>query len=169
MENIIIENARILPGSYRNFSGKPSQYNTDGDRNFVIGLDTDMAHELQEKGWPVKWKPDRYSEGEMRATMRVNVKYTARDGRKLVPPKVVVMSSSGKVNYDEEMIGMIDTMDIEKCDLILSGYEYKTMGREGISAYLKTMYVTMAEDALDLKYRGIDDHDTNVPVEDLPW
>lgn len=165
MENIIIENARLLPGSFRNFSGKASQYNAEGNRNFVIALDPDKAHELQEKGWPVKWTPDRYSDdGEMRATMRVNVKYTTRDGRKLIPPKVVVISSSGKVNYTEDMIGLIDTMDISKCDLILSGYEYKTMGREGVSAYLKTAYITMAEDALDLKYR-----DAEVPTEDIPW
>ena len=163
MENVIIENARVLGGSFRNFAGKESQFNAKGSRNFVIDLDPEKGHELQNLGWPVRWSPDKYSDdGEMRATLKVNVKYTTRDGRKLIPPKVVVMSSRGKVNYDEDMISMLDTMDIAKCDVILSPYEYKTMGREGVSAYLKTMYVTMAEDALDLKY--------NEPAdEETPW
>lgn len=167
MENIIIENARILPGSFRNFAGRASQYNAEGDRNFVLALDQDMAHELQQKGWPVKWTPDRYSDdGEMRATMRVKLKYTTRDGRKLVAPKVVVISSTGKVNYDESMVGLLDTMDIAKADLILNPYEYKAMGREGVTAYLKTAYITMAEDALDIKYRSADGDPVS---EDTPW
>ena len=166
MENIIIEDARILPGSFRNFAGRASQYNAEGDRNFVIALDQELGHELQQKGWPVKWTPDRYSDdGEMRATMRVKLKYTTRDGRKLVAPKVIVISSQGKVSYDESMVGLLDTMDIAKADIILNPYEYKAMGREGVTAYLKTAYITMAEDALDIKYRGMEEG----PVEDAPW
>lgn len=167
MENVIIENARILPGSFRNFAGRASQYNAEGDRNFVIALDQDLAHELQQKGWPVKWTPDKYSEdGEMRATMRVKLKYNKRDGSKTTPPKVVVINSQGKVNYDETSVGLIDTMDIAKADIMLNPYQYNAMGREGVTAYLKTAYITMAEDALDIKYRSMDGDPVS---EEAPW
>lgn len=167
MNNVVIENAHMGPASFRNFSGRETQFNRKGDRNFVLFLDNDKAREMESAGWPVRWKPDRYNEGEQRAQMKVNVKYTARDGRKVTPPKIVVCSSKGKVPYDEEMVGMIDAMEIEKCDLILSPYSYTTAQGSGTSAYLKTMYITLAEDELDAKYA--DNQQTGTPADDIPW
>ena len=161
MNNLVIENVRIAPANFRNFAGRETQFNRKGDRNFIIFLDTDKAKAIEAQGWPVRWKPDRYNEGELRAQMKVNVKYVSRDGRRLTPPKVVVITRKNRTSYDEEMVGLLDTMDIARCDLILSPYEYDGMNGHGVSAYLKTMYVTMAEDELDAKYAEEDG--------DEPW
>ena len=128
---------------------------------------------MESDGWPIRWKEDRHGEGDRLAQLKVNLKYTARDGRKMQPPKIVVISSNGRVNYDESMVDLIDTMEIEKCDMILRPYEYSSPQGKGVSAYLKTMYITLSEDELDLKYREqVDDDNSNqkpLDDEDTPW
>lgn len=161
-ERIIIENARIAPAKFRNFSGMETMYNKKGDRNFVLFLDNDKARELEAVGAPVTWKPDRYNEGEMRAQMKVHVKYTDRMGNRLIPPNVVLVTSRGQTKLDEETIGMLDTAEIAKCDLILNIYSYTSPMGSGNSAALRTMYVTLEEDELANKYRQAE-------AEELPF
>jgi len=150
---VVIENANMAPSKFRNFSGTETMYNKAGDRNFVIFLNPDQAHELEEVGAPVSWKPDRYNDGEMRAQLKVHVKYRDRAGNRLTPPNVVLVTSGGQTKLDEETIGTLDTAEIVNCDLILNVYDYTSPMGSGKSAALKTMYVTIAEDELARKYR----------------
>ena len=52
-----INNARIV---YKNFSGKPSAFNREGDRNFSLVIpNIEIADALKDKGWNIKIKPPR--------------------------------------------------------------------------------------------------------------
>ena len=56
--NLYLENAEILPGAFRNFAGRQTQYNKQGDRNFNIVIDEKTAKKLLRDGWNVrKMKP----------------------------------------------------------------------------------------------------------------
>ena len=44
-------------------------------------------------------------------------------------------------------------VDIETVDLIVNGSYYEMNGKSGLKAYLQSMFVTIREDALELKYR----------------
>ena len=152
-ERFVIENANLAPSKFRNFSGLETAFNKKGDRNFVLFLDNETAKKLEAKGAPVNWKPDRYNEGEMRAQLKVHVKYRDRQGNRLTPPNVVLVTSHGQTKLDEDTIGMLDTAEIEKTDLILNMYSYTSPMGSGNSVALKTLYATLAEDELEEKYR----------------
>lgn len=168
---ITLRNAQIAPYKFRNFEGRETEYNRAGDRNFVVFLDKDTAQALEKEGAPVSWKPDRFNEGELRAQMKIHVKYRDRKGNPMIPPKVVLITKKNQTQLTEETIGMLDQADIEKCDLILSQYENgSTMGPQN-SVALKTMYVTLSEDEFAEEYGFAigEEHAESSEESGVPW
>lgn len=156
---ILIEDAQIR---FRNFKGAEGQYNREGDRNFAVFLDEGIAKELEEDGWNVKrLKPleDADPNTPPQAYLQVSVAYKNR------PPKIFMISSRGRTPIDEDLVETLDWIDIKTADLIINPYEWSVNGKSGIKAYLKSLYVTVDEDALDLKYADVPDAQENVDPE----
>lgn len=144
---VTIEDARIV---FRNFAGKEGQYNREGDRNFAVVLDRDIAQVMAKDGWNVKqFKSRDEDEGEPDFYIQVSVNYKGR------PPRVALIGSNGRTELDEESIEVMDWVDIAKVDLILNPYEWSVSGKSGVKAYLKSMFVTINEDELEKKYSSI--------------
>jgi hypothetical protein len=157
---------------YRNFSGLPLMFNLAGQRNFCIPLEEEQAKRMERVGWNVRWqKPRLEDEDKPRPIIKVNVKYETRDGRKTTPPKIVMLTSRGKTELDESMVGILDRADIVTADLIINPYPYTMQGRSGYSAYLKTMYVVIQEDELEIRYNDVDGEVSSspVPAEGVPF
>ncbi len=149
---IVIYNAQIGRGTYRNFEGRSGEYNSLGARNFVLFLDDDFARDIEAKGAPVVWKPNKYDEGKLRAQMKVHVKYRDKYGNPLTPPKIVLCSKKNRTQLEEEDIKMLDHADISKWDLILSMYKNKGNTGPENSVSLSTLYATLNENELDAMY-----------------
>lgn len=153
VENTVtIEGARIV---FRNFAGLEGQYNRAGDRNFSVLLDDDIAAQLAGDGWNVKYlKPREGEENEpQQAYIQVSVGYKNK------PPNITLITNEGKnrTRLGEEEIEILDWADIANVDLIINPYNWVVQEgtpREarGVKAYLKTMFVTIHEDELELKY-----------------
>lgn len=152
MENdrktLTIENARII---FRNFSGKEGKYNREGDRNFCILLDPDIAERLHRDGWNVKALRAREEGDPEQPYIPVSVEYSRK------PPKITLVTWNGKTTLTEDECEIIDWIDIDRIDLILNPYEWSVNGKSGIKAYLKTLYVVVHEDELDRKYRDLNE------------
>ena len=148
--NIKLENARMI---FRNFQGKKSDYNDEGNRTFGVLIDDVLAKKLIEDGWHVKFRPPRPDDPEQHSQAWLPVK--VRYGK--VSPVVVMITSKGKINLDEDTIGQLDWSIIQNADMIIRPYNYPAMrGRPaGVSAYLKSLYVTVIEDDLAMKYMDI--------------
>jgi hypothetical protein len=153
-ETVLMEGVQIV---FRNFAGKEGQYNRAGDRNFAVLLADDDANTLSEAGWNVKWlKPREDDLAEdpdtaPQAYLPVSVAYGK--GR---PPTVALITSRGRTNLGEDDIEMLDWADITNVDLIVRPYSWEVQNKTGIKAYLKSMFVTIEEDALERKYAELD-------------
>jgi hypothetical protein len=149
LKPITFEDVRIL---FRNFSGKAGRFNAEGDRNFCIILDDVTAAGMKADGFNIRELKPRVEGDDPQPILEVKVKYRKRDGTRTMPPRVVLITSRGKTNLDEDMVSVVDYANIVYADLIINPRRYNVGGREGISAYLKSVYVTIEEDPLELKY-----------------
>lgn len=148
---IQIDGARII---YRNFSGRGTQYNREGDRNFCVVIeDQETADMLIEDGFNVKIRQPR-EEGETPFMyLKVNVKFHPKtsDLARLNPTAVLV-TGRNRNTLDEESICCLDSIDIANVDLDLSGSNWTVQGRSGRSAYLSKIYVTQEIDRFAARY-----------------
>lgn len=145
---VMMENVRII---FRNFAGKEGQYNREGDRNFAVLLDDNVAKAMAEDGWNVKWLKAREEGEPEQAYLGVSVNFKGR------PPKIVMITSRGRNHLSEDEIELLDWADIRMVDMIVRPYEWAVNGKTGIKAYLQSIFVTIEEDALELKYAAMDD------------
>jgi hypothetical protein len=144
-----MEGVRII---FRNFAGKEGQYNREGDRNFAVLLDDKTANAMAADSWNVKWlRPRNEDEEEApQAYLPISVNFKGR------PPRIVLITSRGRTTLDEDSVEMLDWADILNVDLIVRPYEWTVNQKSGIKAYLQSIYVTIEEDALELKYSDLD-------------
>jgi hypothetical protein len=148
-DNVTLEGVKII---FRNFAGKEGQYNREGDRNFCVLLDERTADELSSLGWNVKSTKERELDEEMvggEPYLPGTVSYKGR------PPAVVMITSRGRTNLGEGEIEILDYADIQNVDLIVRPYDWTVNGKTGRKAYLKSIYVTINEDDLELKYADV--------------
>lgn len=144
-----IENAKI---AFRNFSGKEGRFNPAGRRNFCVILDENVAADLAEQGWNIKYLKPREEGDEPQAYMSVTVNY--KGGR---PPKIVVVTSRNKTMVEESSVHVLDWADISNIDLVINPSSWSVQGKSGVKAYLKAAYITLNEDKFEHKYVDVPD------------
>lgn len=152
---VTIQDATII---WPNFSGEKNDMNAEGDRNFNIHLTKQMADDLTADGWNVKCKPARPDDEDQveRCVLKVTVKYTFR------PPRIKMIGdkSRNETILTEDIVGLLDQADIKTVDLSFVPYFWTMFPgtakeTDGVTAYLKTMYVEVIEDELDEKWDRI--------------
>ena len=129
-----IDGARII---FRNFSGEPSKFNREGDRNFAVVIpDQETADMLSDEGWNVKIKAPREEGDDPFMYLPVKIKFNDRG------PNVYLQSGDNTVVLDEESVGILDDVDILNVDLDIRPYNWDVNGKQGRTAYLQSIHVT---------------------------
>jgi hypothetical protein len=146
---VLMEGVQII---FRNFAGKEGQYNREGDRNFAVLIDPETADAMAQDGWNIKMLRPRDEDEEQvpQAYLPIAVNFSGR------PPRIVMITSRGRTNLDEGTVEALDWVDIINVDLIVRPYEWTVNGKSGVKAYLQSIYVTIDEDPLEIKYREIE-------------
>lgn len=148
-DNLIIEDAQVI---FRNFAGREQTFNSEGDRNFCVVLEPKLAARLKNDGWNVKTLKARDEDEDPKEYIQVSVNY--KKGR---PPRIVIITSKGRIDLGADEVDMLDYADIKQWDVILNPYSWEVSGNSGIKAYLKSAFVTINEDELELKYADVQD------------
>lgn len=152
-KSLLIEHAQLI---FRNFAGEERMYNSAGDRNFSIVLPPDLAKKMLDEGWRVKQlKPREDIDGDTtEGDYHIKVTVNYKKGR---PPRVVMITSKSRVDLGAEEVALLDAADIKNADLIINGW-WSDMNGGGYSAFLKSIFVTINEDELEMKYGSIFDN-----------
>lgn len=132
--------------AFRNFAGKEDLYNREGDRNFAIILEPEVADSMLQDGWNIKYLRVRDEGDDPQPYIQVAVSYKNR------PPKICMVTSKGMTYLTEDEVEMLDWVDIETADCTLNPYDWSVNGKAGTKAYLQALYVKIEEDYLQAKW-----------------
>lgn len=147
-ETVQIDGANI---AFRNFKGEERQYNAEGDRNFCVILEPDLAEFMRRDGYNIKLLKSRDETEQPRPYIQVTVSFKGR-----IPPRLVMIGSRGRVNLDQDTCELLDQVEIENVDLIINPYDWGPIrGESGRAAYLKSFFLTIREDPLELRYAHV--------------
>ena len=144
-----IDDARIV---YRNFSGAPSKFNREGDRNFAVVIETqEQADALIEEGWNVKIKAPRDEGEDPFIYLPVKIKFNDRG------PSVYLKSGKAMRKLGEDTVDVLDNVDILSVSMDLRPYDWEVNGKSGRTAYLQSINVTQEVDRFADMYAEVND------------
>lgn len=136
-----IDDARIC---FRNFAGRRTDFNNEGDRNFALIIPNEdikekLLNDVNEYGaaWNVKIKEARNADEQPFMYMPVKVKYTEKSR-----PEVYLISGRNRIKLTEDDIAMLDDIDIVSVDLDIRPYDGEGRFGPHRTAYLQAIYVT---------------------------
>ena len=179
LNDMEVSNAEII---FRNFSGRATDYNREGDRNFsVVISNPEQAVQMFNMGWNVQIRPkDANTRIEMKNACRtfeerieflrqrgeledalfhlkVTVSYKYDDKA----PKVWLYRTAVKKRelMKESNIGTLDKAEIENIDIVINPSFWQKNGRSGYMAFLKEAHVTIKESSFVEKYKDYYDED----------
>ncbi|MDR2395828.1 MAG: hypothetical protein LBD57_04445 [Endomicrobium sp.] len=134
--NIVLENPKFI---YKNFSGKVTQHNVKGMRNFCVILNQETVDAISKDGWHIKYLKN-YKEDGLIPYLKVSINYNY-----INKPEIIVLSSDGKTILNEDNIGILDKVEIKNSKLIIRSYTYdkglKDNVPANIIAYLKSLEI----------------------------
>lgn len=166
-EKVTIRDTRFIFRT--NFSGRETEYNKNGNKEFNIVLPEDIAEELLAKGWRVKQTTPREEGDEPEYHIQVRVNFNS-----YYPPRVwLINADNGKrTMLDDETIGMLDSLsreEITKVNVVLNPSHYDNQAGKGIKAYCQNLMVYFLPDPFEAEYEAEFGVPADAPDDDIPF
>lgn len=127
-----VDNAKIR---FKNFEGRGSKFNHEGDRNFVwIIEDQELADMVAAEGYSVRQKETL--DGDQYWQLKVAVKFNQ------FGPDIWIENHRGqRVKMEPETVKELDDIYFGRFDMDIRPYDWEVQGDKGRSAYLKSCLV----------------------------
>jgi len=125
----------------------------DAAYNEVLGShnSSESVFELQYDGINVKYSKDVDGNPDReRPYIAVKVRYDVK------PPKIFMVEDGVKTLLSEDTVGVLDSADIVRADLVITPVFYDVNGNTGFSNYLKTGYITIEADEFASRYADME-------------
>ena len=151
IEPLVIKDAHIVMKT-RNFSGNnPGKFDRPGARNFSIFLDPEKVdiQKLQEEGWNIKvGRPNPEDPDDTPSCfLRIHANWFPLDDRRSgMNPMIIKIVGGEQIRLDEETVKCLDTDEILKCNLTITGRYMESPTYTGVVSYLKKMVVQVSDD-----------------------
>ena len=148
---LVIKDVKIVMKT-RNFSGNNhGKFDKPGARNFSIYLDPEKVNiaGLQEEGWNVKvGKPNPEDPDDIPPCfLRIHADwFPLDDSRSAMNPMVFKNVDGEMIRLDEETVKCLDTDEILKANVTITGRYMESPTYTGVVAYLKKLAVTVSND-----------------------
>ena len=130
---LVIEDAKIF---WTNFRGIATDKNAEGHRHFCVTLPEDIAEELIEEGWNVKWTKPKKEGYEPEPYIDVNISWAIK------PPYTAFIRGDEDIEFGEDLIGDLDTSEIVYIEMAINP-SYKSGKPKG---YVDSLRVELYED-----------------------
>lgn len=72
------------------------------------------------------------------------------------PPKIFLIEGNTKTLLSEDTVGVLDSADIVRADMVITPVFYDVNGNTGFSNYLKTAYITIEADEFAARYGDLE-------------
>lgn len=161
---------------FKNFSGKETEFNSAGNRNFRVDITPEMAEYLgnieltTKSGQPVKGANIKTFVPKNETEPRYSIQVKIGDYE---PDQMWYVTSKGKIRLTLDNVGVLDRMYIEKAKVQVHFSAWEMRGKYGIAAYLKNLVAWVREDDFADDLEDIPEiGGSAVPVtddEDLPF
>ena len=158
IDKLELEDAKLMGGKFKNFSGKGSDYNREGSRYINVVIPEENVNELISKGWVIKELPPKEEGDASVYFLKVNIRF--QDDGGFNDPKIYKgVSSDNMHKVTVDTVGDLDRDELEHVDMVIRPYHWKrSNGEEGISAYLEEMYVIIKGSRFKAKYSVADEY-----------
>lgn len=147
-----VEDAEIWMRT-RNLRGEANKF---GSRtmNFDIWLDDcPEVDDMIRDGWGVKEYVPKSDEYEPRKHINIVCSFRDKDGNALRrQPKIIMITNGKQTELNEETCNMFDDVEIVHADLTFRPYNWDVNGKQGVKAYLDTIYFEIEEGGFAAKY-----------------
>lgn len=132
---------------FKNFEGIQKKFNKKGNRNFCVILSDEQADQLANAGYRIKYLRARDEDEPETPYIKVNVNFEHK------APVCMLIANGVRTFLNEDTIRILDATYPDKVDLSISPYYYTVDGKQGVSAYLNSIYYTIS--GLEAKYMSL--------------
>ena len=132
-----------------NFAGVPSNNNPQGHRQFAMEIPTqEMADAMKAEGWSVWYTKESERYGEPRPCITVEMRYHHEKDLEYLNPKIYKCTRNNPRGtlLTEDLLGDLENDEIEDIVLWINPSHWSVNGKEGIKAYVHSMWVKVEDD-----------------------